>query len=155
MRALVQRVHRAEVCIAEQSAGKIGRGLLVFLGVGKNDGHKEIQELVDKIIHLRIFENDQGKFDRSLVDIDGEVLLVSQFTLYADCRKGRRPSFSDAAPPESARETYSRFLRTLGDRGIRVASGRFGERMDVHLVNDGPVTIWLETNPASSSRRFQ
>jgi D-tyrosyl-tRNA(Tyr) deacylase len=144
MRALIQRVRNAQVRVENEVVGQIGPGLLLFLGIGRQDGHQQVHELVEKVIHLRIFENENGKFDRSLSETKGEALVVSQFTLYGDCRKGRRPSFTDAAPPEKASELYERFIEQLRGRGIRVASGRFGERMEVHLVNDGPVTLWLE-----------
>lgn len=147
MRALIQRVRKAQVCVADQVVGQIGRGLLIFLGIGRGDGKRQVGEMVGKVIHLRIFENELGKLDRSLLDIQGDAMVVSQFTLYGDCRKGRRPSFTDAAPPETAVKLYELFLQKLRGRGIRVASGRFGQRMEVHLVNDGPVTLWLEVPP--------
>lgn len=147
MRALIQRVRKAQVCVADQVVGQIGRGLLIFLGIGRGDGQWQVGEMVGKVIHLRIFENELGKFDRSLLDIQGDAMVVSQFTLYGDCRKGRRPSFTDAAPPETAVKLYELFLKKLRGHNIRVASGRFGQRMEVHLVNDGPVTLWLEVVP--------
>lgn len=109
--------------------------------------------MAEKIVHLRVFENDQGRFDRSLMDVGGEVLVVSQFTLYGDCRKGRRPSFTDAAPPEHAMPLYVQFIEELKAKGIRVGSGSFGERMDVSLVNQGPVTMWLEVGPGVRDQR--
>ncbi len=151
MKALIQRVQRAEVRVDDRTVGQIGKGLLVFLGVGLEDTPQGSDELVEKIIHLRIFENPQGKFDRSVLDVGGEILVVSQFTLYADCSKGRRPSFTKAAPPSKAQELYDGFLNRLKAKGIPVASGLFGAKMEVHLVNDGPVTLMLET-PISSGR---
>lgn len=118
---------------------------MVFLGVGKGDSTRQVNELVDKILNLRIFENEQGRFDSSLLDVRGELLVVSQFTLYADCKKGRRPSFTEAAPPHEALPLYQRFIEEVRLRGVRVESGSFGERMEVELVNEGPVTIFLET----------
>jgi D-aminoacyl-tRNA deacylase len=144
MRALIQRVSSAQVLVRGQVVGSIARGLLLFLGVGKGDGDKEARELAEKVAYLRIFENEMGRFDRSLLDVKGELLVVSQFTLYGDCKKGRRPSFTDAAPPEEALRLYDVFIRYVSARGIRVSSGRFGERMQVSLVNDGPVTLVLD-----------
>jgi D-tyrosyl-tRNA(Tyr) deacylase len=147
MRALVQRVSSAQVHVEGEPVGRIGRGLVLFLGVGKGDGPREVHELVEKVIHLRIFENERGRFDRSLKEVNGEILVVSQFTLYGDCSRGRRPSFSDAAPSAEALEYYNLFLSELRSRGIGVASGQFREKMEVSLVNDGPVTLWLEASP--------
>lgn len=148
MRVLLQRVSHAQVTAGHSLLGRIGRGLLVFLGVGKGDTLRQVNELVDKIVNLRIFENEQGRFDSSLLDVGGAILVVSQFTLYADCRKGRRPSFSEAAPPGEALPLYERFIEELKSRGIHVESGSFGERMEVELVNEGPVTIFLEASPS-------
>jgi D-tyrosyl-tRNA(Tyr) deacylase len=148
MRALIQRVKVAQVYVAAQLVGRIGHGLVLFLGIGKGDGPREVHELVEKIIHLRVFENESGRLDFSLLDVRGEMLVVSQFTLYGDCSKGRRPSFSDAAPPSEALDHYNLFLKELEEKGIKVASGRFGEKMEVALVNDGPVTLWLESHSA-------
>jgi D-tyrosyl-tRNA(Tyr) deacylase len=153
MRALIQRVSNAQVRVAGQLVGRIGHGLVLFLGIGRGDGPEEVRELAEKIVRLRIFENESGRFDRSLLDVRGEVLVVSQFTLYGDCRKGRRPSFSDAAPPDEALEYYNLFLEQLKTQGVRVASGKFGEKMEVELVNDGPVTLWLESAPAENGSR--
>lgn len=147
MRALLQRVSMAHVTVGEETLARIGSGLLVFLGVGVGDGPLQARELAEKIVHLRIFEGHDGRFDLSLLDIKGGVLVVSQFTLYADCRKGRRPSFSQAAPPETARGLYQLFLEELAAKGVKVESGRFGEHMKVSLVNDGPVTVMLEVLP--------
>ncbi|NLM36787.1 MAG: D-tyrosyl-tRNA(Tyr) deacylase [Firmicutes bacterium] len=145
MRALLQRVSSARVRIGNEVTGEIGPGLLVLLGVSRTDQEADLQLLADKIINLRIFEDDQGKMNRSVQDVGGSILVVSQFTLYADCRKGRRPSFLDAAPPELGTDLYERFIAALRGRGMAVATGRFGAAMAVELVNDGPVTIMLDT----------
>lgn len=145
MRALLQRVSHASVTVDEKIVGQIGRGLLVLLGVGQNDSEAQVKTLADKIVYLRIFEDDAGKMNRSLLDIDGEVLVVSQFTLYADVRKGRRPSFTAAAPPEIAAPLVERFKEALAAYGLKVAGGVFGAYMQVELLNDGPVTIWLDS----------
>jgi len=145
MRALLQRVNKAEVKVAGEIVGAIGRGLLVLLGVGKEDGPREAAFLADKTVGLRIFEDPEGKMNLSVEQIGGEVLVVSQFTLYADCRKGRRPSFTDAAPPLQADQLYQAFAEALKARGLKVATGNFGEKMKVELTNDGPVTIMLDS----------
>lgn len=147
MKALLQRVSMAYVTAGQETLGRIGGGILVFLGIGMGDGPVQARDLAEKIVHLRIFEGLDGRFDLSLLDVKGEALVVSQFTLYADCRKGRRPSFSQAAPPETARELYQVFLEELAAKGVKVESGRFGEHMEVSLVNDGPVTLMLEVRP--------
>jgi D-tyrosyl-tRNA(Tyr) deacylase len=152
VRALIQRVLSAEVRVKDEAIARIGHGLLFFLGIGRGDGEQQAHALIDKIIHLRIFENEAGKFDRSLLDVHGEALVVSQFTLYGDCHKGRRPSFTGAASPEEAAELYKLFIHALRQRGIRVASGSFAQRMQVHLINDGPVTIWLEVPPTQQAQ---
>jgi D-tyrosyl-tRNA(Tyr) deacylase len=145
MRALLQRVSRASVIVDGQLVGQIGRGLLVLLGVGREDSEVEGKTLADKIVHLRIFEDDEGKMNRSLLDIGGEVLVVSQFTLYADTRRGRRPSFTEAAPPSVAEALVERFKEAIASYGIKVEGGVFGALMEVELVNYGPVTIWLDS----------
>jgi D-tyrosyl-tRNA(Tyr) deacylase len=145
MRAVVQRVQQSSVKVDDQIVGQIGSGLLVLLGVAKNDGTKDVDYLVNKIIHLRIFEDANGKMNRSLLDTGGELLAVSQFTLLADCRKGRRPSFIEAAEPEKATELYQTFVDKVRQHGIRVQTGRFGAMMAVALINDGPVTIIIES----------
>ncbi len=145
MRALLQRVSRASVTVDEQVVGKIGQGLLVLLGVGRDDSEVHVKALADKIVYLRIFGDDEGKMNRSLLDIGGEVLVVSQFTLYADTRRGRRPSFTDAAPPSIAEPLVERFKDTIAAYGLTVADGIFGAYMQVELLNDGPVTIWLDS----------
>ena len=145
MRALIQRVKSAWVTVEGETHGKIGHGLLVLLGVGRGDGHQDADYLVSKISGLRIFSDNEGKFDRSIRDVEGQVLVVSQFTLYADCRKGRRPSFTDAAPPEVAQDLYHHFIRRMHEDGVPVKTGTFQAIMEVHLVNDGPVTILLDS----------
>lgn len=145
MRAVVQRVREGSVSVGDQTIGRIGKGLLVLLGVAQQDTAAGAETLADKIVHLRVFEDDAGKLNRSLLEVGGEMLVVSQFTLYGDCRKGRRPSFVAAAPPETANELYERFVAKVGEHGVRVATGRFRARMAVSLVNDGPVTLILET----------
>lgn len=145
MRALLQRVSRASVTVDEKVVGQIGQGLLVLLGVGHGDGGAQVKTLSDKIAHLRIFEDDEGKMNRSLLDIGGQALVVSQFTLYADTRRGRRPGFTDAAPPSVAEPLVERFKEALAGYGLTVAGGVFGAYMQVELVNDGPVTIWLDS----------
>jgi D-aminoacyl-tRNA deacylase len=145
MRAVVQRVSRAKVTVAGETAGEIALGLLVLLGVGKEDSEASADYLAAKILGLRIFEDDGGKMNRSVVDVGGAVLVVSQFTLYGDLRKGKRPSFDDAAPPQMARELYEYFVQKIRAAGLRCETGRFQEVMAVELVNDGPVTILLDS----------
>ena len=144
MRAVVQRVSEASVSVGGDRAGACGRGLLVLLGVADGDDEDAALRLAGKVARLRVFENEDGRFDRSVVDVRGEVLVVSQFTLIADTRKGNRPSFTDAAQPERAEPLYDRFCASLEGEGVRVARGVFGARMDVTLVNEGPVTIVLD-----------
>ncbi|HEY3993644.1 MAG TPA: D-aminoacyl-tRNA deacylase [Ktedonobacteraceae bacterium] len=146
MRALLQRVSQASVTVDEQIVGQIGQGLLVFLGVGQGDSEIQVKTLVDKIVQLRIFGDDEGKMNRSLLDIQGEVLVISQFTLYADVRRGRRPGFTDAAPPPIAIPLYEKFKEVLANYGLIVASGIFGASMSIQLRNEGPVTIWINSN---------
>ncbi|HEY8391553.1 MAG TPA: D-aminoacyl-tRNA deacylase [Capillibacterium sp.] len=152
MRALIQRVSSARVRVGAEITGEIGPGLLVFLGVGRNDGRAELEQLAEKIVHLRIFEDEEGKMNRSVLETGGGILVVSQFTLYADCRKGRRPNFLAAAPPETGRELYEQFVDTLRKKGMEVATGRFGAHMAVELTNDGPVTIMLDTDEWAGTR---
>jgi D-tyrosyl-tRNA(Tyr) deacylase len=142
---VVQRVSQARVVVDGETVSEIGGGLCVLLGVAEGDGEEEAIRLADKVAHLRIFENELGKFDLSLPDTGGETLVVSQFTLIADTAKGNRPSFSHAAPPERAEPLYEGFCAALEAVGVRVSRGVFGARMDVELVNDGPVTIVLGT----------
>jgi D-tyrosyl-tRNA(Tyr) deacylase len=143
VRAVVQRVSEGRVLVDGEVVGEIGVGLCVLLGVARDDGDEEARRLAEKVWKLRIFENDEGKFDRSLQDAGGTVLAVSQFTLIADTAKGNRPSFSGAAPPGDAERLYERFCSELRELGAEVETGRFGARMAVELVNDGPVTIVL------------
>ncbi len=145
MRALLQRVSYACVTVDEQTVGHISNGLLVFLSVGHEDNATTVKPLVDKIVQLRIFPDAQGKMNLSLLDIHGEILVVSQFTLHADVRRGRRPSFTNAAPPELANALYELFKETCTKYGLTVASGIFGASMGVELRNEGPVTIWLDS----------
>ena len=145
MRALLQRVTRANVTVDGQIVGEIGHGLLILLGIGHGDGEAQIKAMSEKIVHLRIFEDDEGKMNRSLLDIGGQALVVSQFTLYADARRGRRPGFTDAAPPSLAELLVERFKEAIAAYGVRVAGGVFGAYMQVELLNDGPVTIWLDS----------
>ena len=144
MRALLQRVSKASVTVEGQTISTIGKGLLILLGVGHGDGEEQAKFLSEKIANLRVFEDEQGKTNLSVQDVKGEVLVVSQFTLYADTRKGRRPSFIDAALPEVAEPLVGRFVELLRGHGIPTQTGKFGAHMQVEIHNDGPVTIWLE-----------
>ena len=146
MRAVVQRVSRAQVRVGGDPKGAVGRGMVVLLGVGRNDSAEAAAYLAEKVANLRIFEDEQGKMNRSLVETGGEALVISQFTLYGDARKGRRPGFDRAAPPEQAEPLYEQFVRELIARGIRVSTGVFQARMQVELVNEGPVTILLDSD---------
>jgi D-tyrosyl-tRNA(Tyr) deacylase len=145
MRAVVQRVSQARVMIDQEVVGQIGRGLLVLLGVAKTDTAEQARWLAEKVVTLRIFNDPEGKMNLDVAEIGGEVLVVSQFTLYGDSRKGRRPSFIDAAPPEIAVPLYEEFINGVKALGIRTATGRFGAMMQVELVNDGPVTLIVES----------
>ena len=145
MRAVIQLVKKASVTVNESLVSEIGPGLLVLLGVHKNDTPRDAQALAEKIAHLRIFPDQEKLMNLSVLDVGGEILVVSQFTLYGDCRKGRRPSYSEAAPPELAVELYEMFLRETAKLNIPVASGKFQAMMDVELVNQGPVTLLLDT----------
>jgi D-tyrosyl-tRNA(Tyr) deacylase len=149
MRAVVQRVSSASVTVGGRTTGEIGRGLLVFVGIAPQDGDAEARWIADKVANLRIFEDDEGKMNRSLLEIEGEVQLVSRFTLYGDARKGRRPSFVQAAQGAEAERIYEAAVAALRRLGITVATGEFGAMMDVALTNTGPVTILLD-----SDRRF-
>jgi len=151
MRAVVQRVAQAQVEVGGAVTGEIGPGLLVLLGVGKGDQLSDAEFLADKITGLRIFADDAGKMNRSLLDTGGALLAVSQFTLYGDCRKGRRPSFDSAAPAEQARALYEHFVAVARRTGVRVETGVFQATMQVSLVNDGPVTLILESGEPSQS----
>jgi D-tyrosyl-tRNA(Tyr) deacylase len=145
VRAVIQRVSVARVTVGDEIAGAIGHGVLVLVGIADGDTEMEANWLVDKLLDLRIFEDDKGKLNRSLRDLNGELMLVSQFTLLADARKGRRPSFTAAARPEQAVPLYEHMVHRARDRGVTVATGRFGARMRVELVNEGPVTIILDS----------
>ncbi len=145
MRAVVQRVKRAEVRVNGLVCGSIGKGLVVLIAIGREDGDEDIKYMVSKILNLRIFEDEQGKMNLSLKDISGELLIVSQFTLYGDCRKGRRPNFLEAAPPEQALLLYSRFIDEIRKEGFDPKQGEFQKMMELELVNDGPVTILLDS----------
>jgi D-tyrosyl-tRNA(Tyr) deacylase len=145
MRAVVQRVKSSSVKTGDEIVGQIGKGLLVLLGVAKGDTAKDVDYLANKIINLRIFEDQDGKMNRSLLETGGELLAVSQFTLLADCRKGRRPSFIEAAEPEKATDLYERFVNMVREKGVGVQTGRFRAMMEVALVNDGPVTVIIES----------
>jgi D-tyrosyl-tRNA(Tyr) deacylase len=145
MRAVIQRVGRAKVTVKEEITGEIGRGLLVLLGVGHEDTEASAAYLADKVVGLRIFEDDAGKMNRAVGEIAGAILVVSQFTLYGDVRKGKRPSFDDAAPPQKARALYEHFVERIRAAGLHCETGRFQEMMEVELVNDGPVTILLDS----------
>ncbi|MEP0806521.1 MAG: D-tyrosyl-tRNA(Tyr) deacylase [Chloroflexota bacterium] len=144
MRALIQRVSKASVTVEGRVISQIGKGLVVLLGVGHGDGEEQVRFLAEKIAHLRIFEDEQGKTNLSVLDVKGEAIVVSQFTLYADTRKGRRPSFTDAALPELAEPLVDRFVEALRGYGVTTQTGQFGAHMLVEIHNDGPVTIWLE-----------
>jgi D-tyrosyl-tRNA(Tyr) deacylase len=148
MRALIQRVSRARVTTGEELLGEIERGYVVLLGIGQRDTRSEADWLVKKLLELRLFSDAAGKMNLSLSDLGGQALVVSQFTLYADTRKGRRPSFTDAAPPPSAIPLYEYFCERLRASGTSVATGRFGADMQLEIHNDGPVTLWLEREAA-------
>ncbi len=145
MRLVVQRVKEARVKVKEETVGEIGRGLLLFLGIEGNDAEADVDYLVEKVPHLRIFSDGEQKFNLSLIDTGGALLVVSQFTLFGDCRKGKRPSFTQSAPPFLAQPLYDLFIEKVRQKGIPVACGRFQEMMDVSLINDGPVTFLLDS----------
>lgn len=144
MRVLLQRVSEARVEIDGEVVGSIGKGVLLLVGVTHSDTRKEADFLVEKSANLRVFDDEEGVMNRSLLDVGGEALVVSQFTLYGDARKGRRPSYIAAAPGEVSEPMYEYFVEKMREQGVTVATGRFGADMKVHLVNDGPVTLWLE-----------
>lgn len=145
MRAVIQRVSEARVTVGGSVLGEIGPGLLALLGIAKPDAPADAEFLAEKILNLRVFPDEAGKMNRSLLDIGGALLVVSQFTLYGDCRKGRRPSFDDAAPAELARPLYEHFIEVARKSGLRVENGAFQAHMEVYLVNDGPVTLLVES----------
>jgi D-aminoacyl-tRNA deacylase len=144
LRILLQRVSRASVAVRGQLVAEIGPGLLLLVGVGRDDGFGEYDRVAEKVFNLRVFEDEQGKMNRSLSDVGGEILVVPQFTLYGDVRKGRRPSWDGAAPPGIAEDRVEAFAKALEDRGATVKRGAFREHMRVELVNDGPVTLWID-----------
>lgn len=146
MRALVQRVKNASVEVDKKNIGNIEEGLLVFLGIGEADSKDNVDYLVEKIVNLRIFEDDDNKMNLSALDLKKDILIVSQFTLYGDCSQGRRPSFFTAAPPDRAEILYDYFVKKFYDTELHVETGRFKAMMDVKLVNDGPVTLWIDTD---------
>ncbi len=146
MRILLQRVSRASVTVGGERVSEIGPGLLLLVGVGRDDGLGEYDRLAERLFHLRVFEDDDGKMNRSLSDVGGEILLVPQFTLYGDVRNGRRPSWDGAAPPEIAEDRVEAFAKALEGRGATVRRGAFREHMRVELVNDGPVTLWIDSS---------
>ena len=153
MRALVQRVRRASVAVAGEQVAAIGRGLLVFLAVAREDSPEDASYIADKVVGLRIFPDESGRLDRSAQEIGAELLVVSQFTLYADTRRGRRPSFTQAASPDVASREFDRVVDLFLATGLRVATGRFQAFMEVSLVNDGPVTIWIDSADRHRPRR--
>ena len=146
MRAVVQRVSRARVMVRNQITGEIGIGLLVLLGVGREDAQPDAMYLAEKVVGLRVFEDEREKMNRNVLEAGGSVLVVSQFTLYGDVRRGKRPSFEDAAPPDPARKLYQFFVERVRAAGLRCETGQFQEMMEVELVNDGPVTILLDSS---------
>lgn len=145
MKVLLQRVTKASVTVNEEVVGSIGKGLVVLVGVAQGDNEADVDYLADKIVNLRIFADEANKFNLALIDIRGEILIVSQFTLLADVRKGRRPSFIEAAPPDEAERLIDLFIDCIRNKGVKVATGRFRERMLVEIHNDGPVTIILDS----------
>jgi D-tyrosyl-tRNA(Tyr) deacylase len=145
MRLLLQRVTRAQVSVDDRVVGLIGPGLMCLVGIGHTDDESVVTTFAQKAVDLRIFRDDEGKTNRSLIDVGGAVLAISQFTLYADTRKGRRPSFLDAAPPDLGERLYNEFCAAIEARGVKVERGIFGAEMKVELVNDGPMTIWLDS----------
>jgi len=152
MRVLIQRVTEARVVVEGKETGKTGQGFLILVGAGKGDTQADARRLAEKTVNLRVFEDAAGKMNLSLLDVGGGALVVSQFTLYADCRKGRRPSFTEAAPPEEGERLYLEYAKAIEEYGVRVATGVFGAHMQVELVNDGPVTIWLDSQELAGSR---
>jgi len=145
MRSVIQRVKQASVIVKGEIVGKISTGLMVLLAVGRDDGEKDVTWMVDKLVGLRIFEDEVGKMNLSVQDVGGDILLVSQFTLYGDCRSGKRPSFTSAAPPERAKALFERIVEATRSRGLKVETGVFQAEMDVQMINDGPVTLLLDS----------
>ncbi len=145
MRGVVQRVIHGKVTVGDKVVGKIGKGILLFLGIGKDDDEKDLEYIFDKTINLRIFEDEDRKMNRSLMDVKGQLLIVPQFTLYGDCRKGRRPGFSESASADIAKKMYRRFIDKAREKGIETETGKFAAMMDVEFVNQGPVTLILDS----------
>lgn len=145
MRVLIQRVKEASVRVGGDVVGSIGKGILILIGIANDDTDRDCEYMVNKVVNLRIFSDDENLMNRSLLDIDGSALVVSQFTLLGDCRKGRRPSFANAAPPDLARNLYNLFVEMVRRKGVHVETGVFQEMMEVHLVNDGPVTLLIDS----------
>lgn len=145
MRAVVQRVKKSEVKVDNDLVGSINSGLLIFLGIGKDDGIDDIDYMIDKIVNLRIFEDNQNKMNLSALDLNKEIMIVSQFTLYGDCKKGRRPSFFDAAPPDEAERLYDLFIDNFKKYDLKIQTGEFQAMMDIDLINDGPVTLLIDS----------
>lgn len=154
MRAVIQRVKKSSVSVSNEIINEIGPGLLVLLGIAKGDDTGDAEYLADKITNLRIFEDANNKMNRSLIETGGEMLVVSQFTLLGDCRKGRRPSFTDVAEPEAANELYEQFVKTVKQSGLTVKTGQFRAMMDISLINDGPVTLILESIKSCSEGNY-
>lgn len=153
MRALIQRVSRASVSVDGEVVGRVGAGLVVLIGIAREDTRAQIDYIVGKTVNLRIFPDADGRFDRSALDVGAELLAISQFTLYADTRRGRRPGFTQAAPPEDAAAIFERVLTAFRETGLTVQTGRFQAHMTVEIVNDGPVTIMLDSDDQARSRR--
>ncbi len=153
MRALIQRVSQASVAASGETIGSIGPGFVVFVGIARGDDRADIDYLVSKTVNLRVFSDDDGRFNLSALDVGAELLVISQFTLYADTRRGRRPSFTDAAPPDDAAATFDATLAAFRDTGLTVATGRFQAHMNVSIHNDGPVTIMLDSDDRNRPRR--
>ena len=146
MKVLLQRVKESSVCIDGQCVSKIGAGIMALVGIEKDDTSETIEKMAKKTVNLRIFSDENGKMNKSLLDVNGEMLIVSQFTLCGNCKKGTRPSFDNSAPPELAEELYNKFIKAIKEYGVVVKTGRFGAMMEVSLINDGPVTFMLEFN---------
>ena len=153
MRALVQRVSQGSVSVEGILVGGIGPGLVVLLGVGRGDSEEDVRYIVDKVVNLRVLPDEAGRFERSALDVGAELLIISQFTLYADTRKGRRPSFTEAASPQEAEALFQRAVKLFQETGLRVEMGRFQEHMLVQISNDGPVTIWIDSADRHRPRR--
>ena len=153
MRALIQRVARASVSVDGETLGSIGAGLVVLVGVSRDDGHEEVDYIVSKTVNMRLFADSEGRFDLSAVDVDAELLVISQFTLYGDTRRGRRPSFSRSAPPDDAARLFDDTLDAFRKTGLTVQTGRFQAHMEVAIHNDGPVTIMLDSDDRRQPRR--